>query len=59
MNWNFVYGIAYITFFFGFACASIGQRGSGEPFSWYLPVSMFLITSTPFLLGYLAGKWNR
>ena len=52
-NIYFVLGIVYITGMTVWAMSSVGyvSETCGDPFTWQLPFSMFVILLFPFLLG--------
>jgi hypothetical protein len=53
-----VIGIIYITIMTTLASSSVGtvNESCGEPYSWMLPFTMFMILVLPFVLGGLAER---
>ena len=51
-------GLIYIAFFVGLATSDVGNipTDCSEPFPWYVPIGILLMTGLPFVLGYQGGK---
>jgi hypothetical protein len=55
-NLAFLLGVALIMFWTGIACESVGQMGSCEPVTWTIVPIIFVVFSSTFAIGFLAGK---
>lgn len=56
INRWFVLGVAGICLFIGHSAGVVGQKTSGEVFTWQLPLIMGTLLTSFFLCGFLAGK---
>lgn len=54
-----IMGICYIAFFVGFSFASVGTIPICKPVSAQLPFTLLIALTSPFVLGYLAGRKNN
>lgn len=51
--------IAYISYIVGIGWGNIGKLPEIEPYSWHLPLDMFLFSIFPAYFGYMAGKETK